>query len=129
MSKILVGYSPYRNTMRQDRANQVADQTATAEIVKLEISPMAMIVLLFILTMLLGGLYLMNFNKNATKGYILKRLEISRQELKQQSDLRTLDLSNAKAMNQMISSGAMDHMRKPNQVSYVFADSVLAKAD
>lgn len=131
MSKILVGYSPYRNTMRQDRANQVADQTAVtaSEVVKIEISPLSMMILLFVLTLLLGGLYLMNFNKNATKGYILKRLEISRQELKEQSDLKTLDLANAKAMNQMISSGAMDHMRKPGQVSFVFGDSVIAKAD
>jgi lauroyl/myristoyl acyltransferase len=132
MSKILVDYSPYRNNLRRERANQVADQkpvAAVAEIVKFELSPVSMMVILSILTVLLGCLYLMNFNKNATKGYILKRLEVSSQELKEQSDMRTLSLANAKAMNQMIESGAMDHMRKPNQVSYVFAESVIAKAD
>ena len=71
----------------------------------------------------------MDFNKNATKGYILKSLEISQQELKDQNDLKNLALAKAKAVNQMISSGAMDKMRKPGQIEYVYGDSVIAKAD
>ncbi len=131
MSKILIGYSPYRSVLKQERAHQVEGQTAVAssELVKLEISPMSLMVILFIITALLGSLYLLDFNKNATKGYILKRLDISQQELQDQNDLKNLALSRAKAMNQMIASGSMDHMHKPNEISYIFGDSVIAKAN
>lgn len=130
MAQIQVNYSPYRNNFRRERAGQIADQVALqAEIVKLEVSPLMVMVLLFITMLFLGALYLMNFNKNATKGYILKRMEVSRQELKEQSDIRTLNLAKAKAVTQMIESGAMDHMRKPGKVDYVFGESVIAKAD
>jgi len=104
-------------------------QEAAREIVKISISPVMMIILLFVMFMLLGTLYLMNFNKVATKGYILKRLEVSQQELKDQSDLKTLNLAKARAMTQMIASGSLDNMRKPGKVSYVYGDSIIAKAN
>lgn len=133
MSKILVGYSPYRNDLRQakmtENYNKPEAAAATKEVVRLKISPVFMILSLFMFTLLLGSLYLWNFNKVATKGYILKRLEISRQELQDQSDLKTLNLSKAKAMSQIIASGAIDHMRKPGKVNFVYGDSVIAKAD
>lgn len=131
MSKILVGYSPYRSVLKQERASQVEAQalSSTSEVVKLEVTPTSLMVVLFIISILLAALYLMDFNKNATKGYILKRLEVSQQELQDNNDLKNLALSKAKAMNQMIASGSMDKMRKPNQVEYVFGDSVIAKAD
>lgn len=132
MSKILVGYSPYRSVLKQDRANQVAEQKApagTSEVVKIEMSPVNMMISLFVVSLVLGGLFLMDFNKNATKGYILKSLEISQQELKEQNDLKNLSLAKAKAVNQMIASGYMDNMRKPNDMQYIFGDSMIAKAD
>jgi hypothetical protein len=133
MSKILVGYSPYRNDLRQARQTESTHQAAAAaavqEVIKIKVSPTMMMAGLFITSLLLGSLYLWNFNKVATKGYILKRLEVSRQELKEQSDLRTLNLAKAKAMNQIISSGAIDHMRKPANVEFVYGENVIAKAD
>jgi hypothetical protein len=132
MNNIYVGYSPYRNALRQAKLTETINnqpQVAAKEIVKISISPVMMMVILFVMTMLLGSLYLMNFNKVATKGYILKRLEISRQELNNQSDLRTLNLAKAKAMNQIIASGALDNMRKPGKVSFVTGDSIIAKAN
>lgn len=130
MSKILVGFSPYRNVLKQERASQIAaNAPEKSEVVKLELSPLSLIVGLFVLTLVLGGLYLMDFNKNATKGYILKRLEVSKQELEDQNDMKTLALAKAKAMDQMMASGAMDKMRKPGQVEYIYGDSVIAKAN
>lgn len=131
MSKILVGYSPYRSVLKQDRANQVAEQKAPAgsEIVKIQMSPMSLMISLFVLTLILGGWFLQDFNKNATKGYILKSLEISQQELKDQNDLKNLALAKAKAVSQMVASGAMEGMRMPNQVEYVYGDSMIAKVD
>lgn len=132
MTHSLVGYSPYRSALRQAKQQEnLGKQTkaVTTELIKFQIRPSMLMAMMFVLIMGLGTLYLMNFNRVATKGYILKRLEISRQELQQQGDLKTLSLADAKAMNQIIASGAIDHMRKPGEVSYVFTDSVLAKAN
>lgn len=133
MSKILVDNSPYRTMFRQERINQsqskVKEAVMTREIVKIEINSFTIMVILFILAFVLGGIYLMNFNDNATKGYILKRLELSQQELIDQNNLKNIALADAKAMNQMIESGSLDRMRKPNEVEYIFGDSILAKAN
>ncbi len=133
MSNIIIGYSPYRNDLRQAKQTEIIqkkeEERAGKELVKIKFSPVFMIVSLFITTLLLGSLYLWNFNKVATKGYILKRLEVSHQELKGQSDLRTLNLAKAKSMTQIISSGSIDHMRKPSQVNFVYGDNVIAKAN
>jgi hypothetical protein len=133
MQQSLIGYSPYRNALRQARLqeNQARKQAqaASAEIVRFQVTPVMLMAVMFILILLLGGLYVASFNKVATKGYMLKRLELSRQELQQQGDLKTLGLAKAKAMHNMLESGAIDHMRKPGEVSYVYADGVLARAD
>ncbi len=133
MSKILVGNSPYRTMFRQERINQsqskVKEAVMTREIVKIEINSFTIMIILFILVFVLGGIYLMNFNDNETKGYILKRLELSQQELIDQNNLKNIALADAKAMNQMIESGSLDRMRKPGEVEYIFGDSILAKAN
>jgi hypothetical protein len=133
MSNYAISYSPYRSSFKQERMRDILGKkekaAASAEVVKIKVTPFTLMTALFVITVLLSSLYLLNFNKVATKGYILKRLEISRQELQQQNDLRTLSLADAKAMSQIIDSGAVDHMRRPGSVEYVFGDSVLAKAD
>lgn len=128
-----IGFSPYRNSFRQERMREISEKKAalvSEEVVKVQISSVTIIIALFIVSLAIGALYLLNFNKVATKGYILKRLEVSRQELQQQNDIKTLGLADAKAMSQIIESGALNGMRKPGEVSYVFGETgVLAKAD
>lgn len=128
-----IGFSPYRSSFRQERMREISGKKAAAvseEVVKVHISSVTIMISLFIVSLALGAMYLMNFNKVATKGYILKRLEVSRQELQQQNDIKTLGLADAKAMSQIIESGALDGMRKPGEVEYVFGETgVLAKAD
>ena len=125
-------YSPYRNAFRQERIREIngkRSSTASEDVMKIQVSSVTLIIGLFIVSLALGALYLLNFNKVATKGYILKRLEISRQELQEQNDLKTLSLADAKAMSKIIDSGAVDHMRAVGNVEYVFGDSVIAKVD
>lgn len=129
MNKIQVSYSPYRQAFRDEKAAQKSNVQVAKEMVKLEVSPNMVIVGLFVGILALGGLYLMNFNKNSTKGYILKRMEISRQELKDQADLNTLYMAKVKSMNGIIESGRIDHMRKPSKVDYITGDNVIAKAN
>lgn len=126
-SSVNVAYSPYRSAFRQAKiAERESVQSKAQEVVKIQLSPIHTIVGLFVLCLLLGGLYLMNFNKIATKGYILKKLEISRQEMKEITDRNNLYLAKARSLTEVLDSGKVDHMRKPNQVEFVYGESVLA---
>ena len=133
LKRNLIGYSPYRNALRQAKLQQnqmsIDSQSATTEIVRFQITSPLLIGVMFVMIVVLGGLYVMNFNNVATKGYMLKRLELSRQELQQQNDLKTLGLAKVNAMNNMLENGAFNHMRKPGEVQYVTGDGVLAKAN
>lgn len=137
MATINVSYSPYRSTLRAEKAAakiaaKVAAVTATrdsSEVIKIDISPSFLIISMFAAIILLGGMYLMNSNKIVTSGYQLKRLEISQQELKDQNDVQNLYLAKVKSMNYMEGTGKMDNMRKPNNVQFVFGENVIAKAD
>lgn len=132
MAKINVSYSPYRSEFKAERA--LAEKAKTAlnvsdEVIKIDISPTFLIAFLFIVSVLLGCLYLWNFNKISTRGYQLKRLQISQQELKSESDLQTLYVAKAKSMNGLLTDGRLEGMRKPGHVEYVIAENVLAKAN
>lgn len=137
MASINVSYSPYRNEFRSQKAAAKAEAVKSSaavenpnEIMKIDISPAWLILSMFAMILLLAGLYLMNFNNSVTKGYQLKRLQVSQQELKEQADIQTLYLAKAKSMNNMMSTGLMDHMRKPNKVDYVAGTmDVIAKAN
>jgi len=137
MSNINISYSPYRSDFRADRAAIAQTSILKAEelksqageMLKIDINPAALITGLFLLSVLLGGLYLLNFNKIATKGYQLKRLEVSQQELKSEEDVRTLYLAKAKSMNGILNDSRLNGMHKPAQVEYVYSENVLAKAN
>lgn len=130
VSKIRVGYSPYRQAFREEKiAQKSSEVVASKEMLKLEIKPPIIIATLFIMILALGSLYLANFNKMATKGNMLKRLQVSRQELNEQADLSNLYMAKVKSMNSIMDSGRIDHMRKPSKIDFVLGDSVIAKAD
>jgi len=131
MSQINVNYSPYRSDFRASRTlPNVAVRTYTSdEVIKIDINPIALIIGLFITTLILGSLYLWHFNQVSTKGYQLKRLEISRQELNSESDLSTLYLAKAKSMSGILDDSRLNGMHKPAQVEYVYGENVLAKAN
>ena len=79
MNHSLVGYSPYRNALRkakQQENNHKQLTSTTTEVIKFRFSSSMLIVTMFLFILGFGGLYLMNFNKVATKGYILKRTHL-----------------------------------------------------
>jgi hypothetical protein len=134
MANINVNYSPYRSTLRSERAAAKHAAKAVAlensnEVIKIDISPSFLIIGMFASILLLGGLFLMNSNKSVTSGYQLKRLEISQQELKDQNDVQNLYLAKAKSLNYMEGTGKMDSMRAPNNVQFVYGENVIAKAN
>lgn len=86
---------------------------------KMEFGPNAVIITLMMTAVLLSLLYLMHFNRVATKGYDLNRLDASRQQLLGQYDVKNMKLAEIKSLNNMIQSGKLEGMRRPANVMYV----------
>lgn len=129
MNNIYLTKSPYRSGFQRSTIQKPKPRSASAELIKFDISPYFIMGFLMVTAMVLGLLYLINFNQMATKGYELKRLEISRQELKGQYDLTNLYVAKVKSLDHILQSNRLGPMRKPESVNFVYADSVLAKAD
>jgi hypothetical protein len=126
--------SPIRNELRYAArpagfAGQTRAKVLSNELIKFDISPTLIIVFLGMAAVALGLLYLVTFNQVATKGYQLKKLEVSRQELKSQHDLKNLYLAKVRSYDYILNSGRLEPMGKPANVDFVYADSALAMAD
>ncbi len=128
MTNINFKHSSYRSHFRTSSIKKSGPKVA-ADVMRFDISQTTIMFGLLFMAAILGVLYLFTFNNVSTKGYELRRLEISRQELKKQHDLNNLALAKAKSLDYMIESNNLDAMIKANNVEFVYADSVLAKAD
>jgi hypothetical protein len=133
MSHIKTSYSPYRSEFRADskaaKATLLESAEAKAkELVKFDINPYMLMMVLVVLIALLGVFYLFNYNKLATKGYHLKSLEMARQELQTESNEKTLYLAKVKSLKEMLEEEKFDGMRKPEKLEYLTGE-VLAKAN
>ncbi len=93
---------------------------------KFEFGPWALIVLLFIVGVLISSLYLMHFNKVATKGYDIRKLEAERQILLTQNGIKDISLSEMKSLKNIIQNERLQSMRKPSTVVFVKSENVLA---
>lgn len=133
MSHIKTSYSPYRSDFRADSKATRGGLLETAEakakeLVKFDINPYMLMGVLLVLVALLGMLYLVNYNKLATKGYHLKSLEMARQELQTESNEKTLYLAKVKSLTEMLKEEKFDGMSKPEKMEYMTGE-VLAKAN
>ncbi len=79
-----------------------------------------------VIAVLLGLLYLAHFNRVATKGYDLHRLEADHRQLINQYEIANMKMAGVLSLNNMIKSGKMDAMRKPNAWIFVHANTELA---
>ena len=129
MAQINVSFSPYRmeaasGAKKVDNKQQTLTGAKTLEI---DINPVFAMVTLMLLAVLLSGLYLVNFNKIATKGYELKKLEVARQKLQNESDVTNMYLAKVQSLNNIMSTDRVSIMRKPAAVQYVVGDTVIAQ--
>lgn len=134
MSHIKTSFSPYRSDFRSESKNAkvglvMAAESKAKDLIKFDINPVALMGGLLLLVVLLGFFYLLNYNKLATKGYNLKRLEIARQELQVERNEKTLYLAKVRSLTEMLKEEKFDGMRKPEKLEYVYGEQVLAKAD
>jgi len=99
-----------------------------AAVMRIEFGPSSLIIGLMLLSTILMILYLATYNKIATKGYDLKRLEADHQQLMTQYDIQNMKLSQVKSLTNMIVTARIaDNMRKPATVEFVHGgDTVLA---
>lgn len=135
MSNILLTRSPYRQhylqapvrrRLRFGQRVSAIPRLRSLKNVKFEFGPFALIVTLLLIAVLISSIYLMHFNKVATKGYDLRKLEASRQELLSQHSIKDSNLAEVKSLNSMLQSGRLDHMRKPSEIIFVRGDTAIA---
>lgn len=132
MSNILLTRSPYRqhylqaSARRRSLFQRRSSSVARFQGFKFEFGPLALIVTLLIIAVLISSVYLMHFNKVATKGYDLRKLEASRQELLTEHSIKDISLADVKSLNSVIQSGRLNNMRKPSQIIFVRGNTALA---
>jgi len=93
---------------------------------RFEFGPATAVTGLFIISLLLGSLYLAHFNKVATKGYDLRRLEADRQQLLNQYDIKNMKLAGVKSLANIAASDRVSAMRHPAEIVYVRGNTALA---
>ncbi len=96
---------------------------------KLEIGPKVVVVFLFLVSVLMSLMYLAHFNKVATKGYEVKRLDANRQQLLAQYGLSDMHLAETKTMDRLVNSDKVVHMKSARRVTFVNSNTALASAE
>ncbi len=74
-----------------------------------------------------GTFYLNNFTKVHTKGYLLRKLELERQDLMANKDAHTVDIAREKALNSVHAAAVQLSMVAEKQVTYMQEDTAVAQ--
>lgn len=132
MTHISITRTPYRNefalSAQKSKLNQNGESgQLKVESIKIDINPYFLMITLLFLAMLLSAFYLIHSNAVATKGYQLKRLEITTQELKSQEDLKNMYLAKSESMATIFQDSRLDRMKKPSQLLFIYGDTVIAQ--
>lgn len=82
---------------------------------------------------MLGGLmsflYLMNYSDIQTKGYQLRKLEMERQELRTQHEIKMMNVSKVRSLGHIQKSAQLARMVPLRNPIYLNADSKLARTE
>lgn len=97
-----------------------------AKKVHFEFGPGTVMISLGVIAAVMSLSYLVHFNKVATKGYDLRRLEAERQELLSQYDVKNMKVAEATSLNHIINSDRLNGMRKPGEVIFVRSNTAIA---
>lgn len=97
-----------------------------AKKVHFEFGPGTVMIGLGVIATVMSLTYLVHFNKVATKGYDLRRLEAERQQLLSQYDVKNMKVAEATSLNHIINSDRLNGMRKPAEVLFVRSNTAIA---
>ena len=129
MAHIFVTQNPYRQRHRQLDTPIRRHNNINALKLNFEFGPMVIIVGLMLLSVLMAFLYLVHFNKVATKGYELKRLEANRQQLLSQHDLSDMHIAEATTLDRISHSDKVARMRPISFITFIHGNTALASAE
>jgi putative AlgH/UPF0301 family transcriptional regulator len=82
--------------------------------------------MLMLFIAMIGVVYMVNFNSNATMGYQLTRLEYERDSLKTIKEQQNINLSRSQSLEYIRTSSKVAGMVPVQQVEYVSPDSNIA---
>src|SRR5258708_2995256 len=120
MSQINILRSPYRSESHRSQSFNLKrkfQNTMVEKVAHFDLNPTLVVLVLLVMSILLSCIYLIQFNKVATKGYELKKLEVTQQELNSQSEVKNLYLARAKSMSNIMQSDRLTAMRKPKEMN------------
>ena len=105
---------------------QTLKQNGHKERLRFSVGPMALIVGMGLFAIGISVLYLMNFNKVATIGYDLKRVERDHQELVDQYEIQNMKLAELASLTNISKTDKVESMRYPRSITFVRANTALA---
>jgi len=96
--------------------------------VKLNIGPVATVILMMILIGLMGLLSLTHLNSMSTKGYVINKLEDQQQELVEDGEINDMLLLQARSIKTIESHEFVQNMVQPEYVYYLESITGIAQA-
>jgi len=120
-------YSPQRVNLRSDAESKSVKKNGeinlgTVGLKEFEINHGKVLAVLSLVIVVVGGFYLLNFNKNMTKGYELQKLHIERDKLNKERDVINMNIAKVGSFTQMLDDSSLVGMVKANNVEYILPD-------
>jgi len=93
---------------------------------KIEVGMTSLIFVTIILVAIISLVYLAHANRNATKGYALKNLELRRSHLLTENEVWDMQIAQVKSLNSIQSDPKVTSMVKADQPKFVRGDTAIA---
>ena len=94
---------------------------------KVEVGINALLFVIITLVALIFLAYLANANRNATKGYALKNLELKRSNLLTENEVWDMEIAKVQALENIQKDPKIQTMVKANEPMYVRGDTSIAQ--
>jgi len=93
---------------------------------KVEVSVNALVFVIIVLVALISLAYLANANKNATKGYALKNLEVERSHLITENEVWDMEIAQTQALANIQNDPKVKSMVKTDTPLFIRGDTAIA---
>ncbi len=93
---------------------------------RIELGINSLIVVIIALITIISLAYLVNSNRNATKGYALKTLELERTRLLTENEIWDMEIAKVQALAHIQSDSRVQRMVKTDKPMFIRGDSAIA---
>jgi hypothetical protein len=93
---------------------------------KIEVGMTSLVFVTIILVAIISLVYLAHANRNATKGYALKSLELRRSHLLTENEVWDMQIAQVKSLNSIQSDPKVTSMVKADQPKFIRGDTAIA---